>query len=55
MSDGYNRISKYPSICMVTSGPVTNIVTGIACSWYDLKPGIYISGQVRSDELKSKK
>ncbi|MDC3037761.1 thiamine pyrophosphate-binding protein [Candidatus Pelagibacter sp.] len=56
MSDGYNRISKYPSICMVTSGPgVTNIVTGIACSWYDSKPGIYISGQVRSDELKSKK
>ena len=36
MSDGYNRISKNPSICLVTSGPgATNIITGIACSWYD--------------------
>lgn len=56
MSDGYNRISKNPSLCMVTSGPgATNIITGIACSWYDSKPNIFISGQVRSDELKSKK
>ena len=56
MSEGYNRISDKPSLCMVTSGPgVTNIVTGIACSWYDSKPSIFISGQVRSDELKSKK
>ena len=56
MSDGYNRLSKNPSLCMVTSGPgATNIITGIACSWYDSKPNIFISGQVRSDELKSKK
>jgi len=55
MSDGYNRVSKNPSLCMVTSGPgATNIITGIACSWYDSKPSIFISGQVRSDELKSK-
>ena len=55
MSDGYNRISKNPSICLVTSGPgATNIITGIACSWYDSKPNIFISGQVRSDELKLK-
>ena len=39
----------------VTSGPgATNIITGIACSWYDSKPNIFISGQVRSDELKLK-
>ena len=55
MSEGYNRISEKPSLCMVTSGPgVTNIVTGVACSWYDSKPSIFISGQVRSDEIKSR-
>ena len=56
MSDGYSRVSSTPSLCMATSGPgVTNLITGIACSWYDSKPNIFITGQVRSDEIRSKK
>ena len=39
---------------MVTSGPgAQNLVTGIACSWFDSIPVIHISGQVNSFELSS--
>ena len=56
MSDGYFRISSRPSLCLATSGPgATNLITGIACSWYDSIPNIFITGQVRSDEIRSLK
>jgi len=36
---------------MVTSGPgATNLITGIACSWFDSIPAIHITGQVNSYE-----
>jgi acetolactate synthase-1/2/3 large subunit len=39
---------------MVTSGPgAQNLITGIACSWFDSVPVIHISGQVNSFELSS--
>ena len=52
MADAYARLG--PNFCatMVTSGPgATNLLTGIACSWFDSVPGIHICGQVNTSEL----
>ncbi len=50
--DAYTRITGKPGVMLVTSGPgATNLLTGIACSWYDSIPGIYITGQVRTWEI----
>lgn len=50
--DAYSRITGKPGVMLVTSGPgATNLLTGIACSWYDSIPGIYITGQVRTWEI----
>jgi len=47
MADAYSRVGK-------GSGPgAQNLITGIACSWFDSVPVIHISGQVNSFELSS--
>lgn len=52
--DAYSRVTGKPGLMMVTSGPgATNLLTGVACSFYDSIPGIYITGQVRTWELSS--
>jgi acetolactate synthase-1/2/3 large subunit len=54
MADAYSRVGKGFAATMVTSGPgAQNLVTGIACSWFDSVPVIHISGQVNSFELSS--
>jgi acetolactate synthase-1/2/3 large subunit len=54
MADAYSRASKGFAATMVTSGPgAQNLITGIACSWFDSVPVIHISGQVNSFELSS--
>ena len=54
MADAYSRVSKGFGATMVTSGPgAQNLITGIACSWFDSVPVIHISGQVNSFELSS--
>jgi len=54
MADSYSRVGKGFGATMVTSGPgAQNLVTGIACSWFDSVPTIHISGQVNSYELSS--
>jgi acetolactate synthase-1/2/3 large subunit len=54
MADAYSRVGKRFGATMVTSGPgAQNLVTGIACSWFDSVPTIHISGQVNSFELSS--
>lgn len=51
--DGYTRATGKIAAMAATSGPgATNLVTGIACSWYDSIPGIYFTGQVRTWECK---
>ncbi len=51
--DAQARVTGEPGVMMATSGPgATNLLTGIACSFYDSIPGIYITGQVRTWELK---
>jgi len=51
MADAYSRLGPNLSCTMVTSGPgATNLITGIACSWFDSIPAIHITGQVNSYE-----
>ncbi len=54
MADAYSRTGKSFGATMVTSGPgAQNLLTGIACSWFDSVPVIHICGQVNSFELAS--
>lgn len=56
MADAYSRLGPNISATMVTSGPgATNLLTGIACSWFDSIPSIHICGQVNRKELKEYK
>ena len=56
MADSYSRVGKGAGATMVTSGPgAQNLITGIACSWFDSIPVLHISGQVNSFELTSVK
>lgn len=52
MADAYSRLGPNFGATMVTSGPgATNLLTGIACSWFDSIPTIHICGQVNKNEL----
>jgi acetolactate synthase-1/2/3 large subunit len=54
MADAYSRVGKGFGATMVTSGPgAQNLITGIACSWFDSVPVIHISGQVNKFELST--
>ena len=51
MADSYSRVGPNLSCTMSTSGPgATNLITGIACSWFDSIPSLHITGQVNSYE-----
>ena len=51
MSDAYSRLGPNFSCTMVTSGPgATNLLTGIACSYFDSIPSLHICGQVNTYE-----
>ena len=55
MADSYSRFGPNFSATMVTSGPgATNLLTGIACSWFDSIPSLHICGQVNRYELSYK-
>ena len=47
------KISNTPAACLVTSGPgATNAVTATLGAWLDSTPVFFISGQVKSADLK---
>ena len=51
-ADCYARI-RGMGCAIVTSGPgATNLITGIATSWYDSVPTLYITGQQTRNRLK---
>jgi acetolactate synthase-1/2/3 large subunit len=51
MADSYSRLGPNFSCTMATSGPgATNLITGIACSYFDSIPSIHITGQVNTYE-----
>lgn len=48
------KFSGGPSACMTTCGPgATNAVTAVLGAWLDSSPVIFISGQVKSADLKT--
>lgn len=56
MADAYSRMGPGYACCMATSGPgATNLLTGLACSWFDSVPALFITGQVNTYEQSNKK
>ncbi len=50
-ADAFWRIERKVGATVATSGPgATNLVTGIACSYFDSIPTIHITGQVNQNE-----
>lgn len=53
-AEGYARTSGKLGVVCVTSGPGgTNCLTGVLGQWTDSVPVLYLSGQVKTDCLKS--
>ncbi len=53
--DAYSRLKGF-GVGLVTSGPgATNLITGIACSYYDSIPNIYFTGQVGQFHIVGKR
>lgn len=52
-AEGYARVSKNIGVAMATSGPgATNLLTGIACAYFDSIPTLFITGQVNTREAR---
>jgi acetolactate synthase-1/2/3 large subunit len=50
-ADAVWRTSRRVGVTMATSGPgATNLITGIACSYFDSIPSLHITGQVNQRE-----
>src|SRR3954468_1432824 len=50
-ADAIWRVDRRVGVSMATSGPgATNLITGIACSYFDSIPAIHITGQVNQRE-----
>ncbi len=46
-ADAYARVTGGLGCAIATSGPgATNLITGIACSWFDSVPVLFLTGQV---------
>jgi acetolactate synthase-1/2/3 large subunit len=53
-ADAIWRTNAQVGVTMATSGPgATNLITGIACSWFDSIPSFHITGQVNATESAS--
>lgn len=53
---GYAETSRQLGVAISCSGPgATNLITGIACAYYDSLPCLFISGQVSTHEMKDNK
>lgn len=52
-ADAYARVTGGLGCALATSGPgATNLITGIACSWFDSVPVLYLTGQVARFRFK---
>ena len=52
-ADAVWRTTGKVGITIATSGPgATNLITGIACSWFDSIPSLHITGQVNQSESR---
>jgi acetolactate synthase I/II/III large subunit len=53
-ADAVWRVNRRLGVTMATSGPgATNLITGIACSYFDSIPSMHITGQVNQRESSS--
>ena len=53
-ADAVWRVNKTLGVTVATSGPgATNLITGIACSYFDSIPSIHITGQVNKTESRN--
>lgn len=53
-ADAVWRVTGYPGVTLATSGPgATNLLTGIATSFFDSIPSIHITGQVNQREAST--
>lgn len=51
-AESYARVTENIGVCIVTVGPgATNTITGVAGAWLDSIPTLYISGQVKRDNM----
>jgi len=52
-ADAYARVTEQLGCAIATSGPgATNLITGIACAWFDSVPALYLTGQVARFRFK---
>jgi len=52
-ADAVWRLTGKLGVTVSTSGPgSTNLITGIACSWFDSIPSLHITGQVNDEESR---
>jgi acetolactate synthase-1/2/3 large subunit len=52
-ADAIWRTTGKVGVTVATSGPgATNLITGIACSWFDSIPALHITGQVNQSESR---
>ena len=50
---GWAEITGLPGVAYATSGPgATNLLTGIACAYFESLPAVFITGQVNTYEQK---
>ena len=53
-AEAYARVTNNLGVAIVTTGPGgTNAITGVAGAWFDSTPCIFISGQVKRDDLST--
>ena len=53
-AEAAGKLLSGPSACLVTSGPgATNVLTPLLGAWLDSTPVIFISGQVKTADLKA--
>jgi acetolactate synthase I/II/III large subunit len=51
-AEAYARVNNKLGVALVTTGPGgTNSITGVAAAWLDSTPCLFISGQVKRDDL----
>jgi acetolactate synthase-1/2/3 large subunit len=54
-ADAYARVQGDLGVCIATSGPgATNLITGIASSYYDSVPVLFLTGQVSTHGIKTR-
>lgn len=55
-AEAYGRIKGVPGVAMATSGPgATNLVTGIGSCFFDASPAVFITGQISTGDLASRR